>query len=81
MTALTLVKSISKKGFAGKHTAPLLSENGNLDLAILIDNASIERFADSLTTMTEMFFPDQLSSDIKIQSTGILKSDRYTFAT
>jgi fructan beta-fructosidase len=36
---------------------------------MIIDNASVELFADNgLTVMTDIFFPNALFSDIKIQS-------------
>lgn len=58
-----------EKGFGKKHTAPRLSQSQNLDLTLVIDNASVELFADGgLTVMTEIFFPDKNYSDIKIQS-------------
>lgn len=58
-----------EKGFAGKHTAPRLSNKENVDLTLIIDNASVELFADNgLTVMTSIFFPNALFSDITIQS-------------
>lgn len=58
-----------EKGFAAKHTAPRLSKNENFNLTLIIDNASIELFADEgLSVMTEIFFPNQLYSEIEIQS-------------
>ena len=58
-----------EKGFAAKHTAPRLSKNENMNMTIIIDNASIELFADDgLSVMTEIFFPSQLFSNIKIKS-------------
>ena len=62
------------KGFAGKHTAPRFSGKENFDLTLIIDNASVELFADSgLSVMTEIFFPDKIYSDIHIQSENGLK--------
>ncbi len=58
-----------EKGFAKRHTAPRLTSNENVDLTLIIDNASVELFADNgVTVMTEIFFPNALFSDIKIQS-------------
>ncbi|HTM93007.1 MAG TPA: glycoside hydrolase family 32 protein [Flavisolibacter sp.] len=58
-----------EKGFGKKHTAPRLARSQNFDLTLVIDNASVELFADNgLTVMTEIFFPDKNFSDIKIQS-------------
>jgi fructan beta-fructosidase len=53
-------KTNFEKGFAGKHVAPRLSANENLDLILIIDNASVELFGDDgLSVMTEIFFPQQ----------------------
>ncbi|MGZ8540992.1 MAG: glycoside hydrolase family 32 protein [Chitinophagaceae bacterium] len=58
-----------EKGFAAIHTAPRLSGKENIDLVLVIDNASIELFADNgLTVMTEIFFPDRPFSKITVQS-------------
>jgi fructan beta-fructosidase len=58
-----------EKGFGKKHTAPRIARSQNFDLTLVIDNASVELFADNgLTVMTEIFFPDKIFSDIKIQS-------------
>ncbi len=58
-----------EKGFAGRHTAPRLSEKQNLELTIILDNASIEIFADDgLTIMTAIFFPNEILSDIQLES-------------
>lgn len=58
-----------EKGFAKRHTAPRFSNNENMDLTLVVDNASIELFADNgLTVMTEIFFPNQLLSNIQVSS-------------
>ena len=58
-----------EKGFAAKHTAPRFSDKSNVDLTMVIDNASIELFADDgLSVMTEVFFPSEIYSDINLQS-------------
>ncbi|MCW3108522.1 MAG: glycoside hydrolase family 32 protein [Segetibacter sp.] len=58
-----------EKGFAKRHTAPRFSDNENIDLTLIVDNASMELFADNgLTVMTEIFFPNQLLSNIQINS-------------
>jgi fructan beta-fructosidase len=63
-----------EKGFAAKHIAPRLSKNEKFDLTLIIDNASIELFADEgLSVMTEIFFSNQLNSEIEIQSDHNLK--------
>jgi fructan beta-fructosidase len=63
-----------EKGFAAKHTAPRLSTSQKMNMTLIIDDASVELFADDgLSVMTEIFFPDKPFSKIKIQSTGNFK--------
>jgi fructan beta-fructosidase len=58
-----------QKDFAGIHTAPRFAQNQSIDLTLIIDNASVELFADDgLTVMTSIFFPDENYTDIKIDS-------------
>jgi fructan beta-fructosidase len=58
-----------EKGFGRKHIAPRIATKENVDITLIIDNASIELFADNgLTTMTEIFFPTTPFTDIQIQS-------------
>lgn len=58
-----------EKGFAAKHIAPRLNTKETVDISLLIDNASVELFADDgLTVMTQIFFPDENFSDITIES-------------
>lgn len=58
-----------EKGFAAKHTAPRLVATPKFNLIVVIDNASVELFADDgLTVMTEIFFPDSNFSDVIIES-------------
>ena len=46
--------------FAGVHYAPRLSQNKTITMHMLIDNASVELFADDgETVMTEIFFPNE----------------------
>jgi fructan beta-fructosidase len=58
-----------EKGFGEKHTAPRFTQAQNFDLTLIIDDASVELFADNgLTVMTEIFFPDENYAIIQIQS-------------
>jgi len=46
--------------FAGIHYAPRIAQSNNSRITLIMDNTSVELFADQgLTTMTELFFPDQ----------------------
>jgi fructan beta-fructosidase len=51
-------KTDFQKDFAARHAAPRLTENTNMNLSIIVDESSIELFADDgLTVMTSIFFP------------------------
>lgn len=70
-----------EKGFAKRHTAPRLLNKENLDLTLVVDNASIELFADNGTAvMTAIFFPNRIYSNIKIESPDhlVIKSLQLT---
>jgi fructan beta-fructosidase len=57
------------KGFAAKHFAPRLSNVKQINLSLVIDESSVELFADDgLTVMTEIFFPSKPFNHIGIQS-------------
>jgi fructan beta-fructosidase len=63
-----------EKDFAGKHNAPRIASKENVDVTLIVDNASIELFADNgLTVMTEIFFPTTPFTDIQIQSPAKFK--------
>ena len=73
-------KVFFEKGFAGRHTAPRFSSKDGMDMTLIIDNASVELFADDgLSVMTEIFFPNTPFSNITIQSPNKfnLKSLQY----
>ncbi|TGD82573.1 glycoside hydrolase family 32 protein [Hymenobacter wooponensis] len=59
--------------FSGRHTGPRLATSPAADLTLLFDATSVELFADGgLTTMTEIFFPKQPFTQLKLRSgTGI----------
>jgi fructan beta-fructosidase len=64
-------------GFAARHTAPRLLGTHNLDLTLIIDNASVELFADGgLTVMTSIFFPNKPFNGLRLQAPG-----RFTIAS
>ncbi len=70
-----------EKGFAAKHTAPRFSDKNNVGLTLIIDNASIELFADNgLTVMTEIFFPNEIYSQVQLKSTPgfVVKSLQFS---
>ena len=46
-------------GFAAIHYAPRIAQSKDAKITLVLDNSSLELFADGgLTTMTELFFPD-----------------------
>ena len=58
-----------EKGFAAKHTAPRFLSKSNMDMTLIIDQSSIELFADNgLTVMTQIFFPNTPYNRITLQS-------------
>jgi fructan beta-fructosidase len=62
-----------EQGFAAKHVAPRLAAGDKTDLTLLLDNASVELFADNgVTVMTDIFFPNEPYTKIQIQSDGLL---------
>jgi fructan beta-fructosidase len=70
-----------EKDFGKKHTAPRFSKSPNFDLTLIIDDASVELFADNgLTVMTEIFFPDENYSDIRIQTKEKLNIKKMEFS-
>ena len=74
-------KTDFEKGFAKRHTAPRVLNKESLDLTLIVDNASVELFADNGTAvMTEIYFPNQLLSNIQIRSSDnfIIKSLKLT---
>jgi fructan beta-fructosidase len=63
-----------EKGFAKKHIAPRFSSIEKMNMTLIIDNASLELFADNgLSVMTEIFFPNTPYSNISIQSANDFK--------
>ena len=69
-----------EKGFGAIATAPRIAQWDSTDLELVIDNASVELFADGgLTTMTAIFFPNQLFSNIGIASAQGFKIDNLAF--
>ena len=73
-------KTDFEKGFAARHTAPRISTNDKLQLTLIIDNASVEMFADNgLLAMTAIFFPNENYSKIHLRSNEplIIKTLQY----
>jgi fructan beta-fructosidase len=70
-----------EKGFAKRHTAPRFFSKVGMEMTLIIDNASVELFADNgLSVMTEIFFPNSLLSNININSPSDFKIKSLTFS-
>ena len=65
-----------EKGFGARALAPRISQAGEMDLELVIDNASVELFADGgLTVMTGIFFPSRPYTEISLTSSSEMKWD------
>lgn len=59
-----------QRDFAAKHSAPRFAASNKINLSLIIDNSSVELFADDgLTVMTEIFFPGKPYNRIRIDAT------------
>ncbi|SHK28130.1 glycoside hydrolase family 32 protein [Hymenobacter psychrotolerans] len=66
--------------FAGRHPGPRVATGPAADLTLLFDAASVEVFADGgLTTMTELCFPTQPYTTLKLKSSSGLSVDALTY--
>jgi fructan beta-fructosidase len=62
-------KTSFEKGFASRTVAPRVAVTDSADIALVIDVASVELFADKgATVMTGIFFPDEDYNQIRIES-------------
>ena len=58
-----------EKGFAARHTAPRFVNSAKMNLTLVMDASSVELFADGgLSSMTEIFFPNEPYNQIRLQS-------------
>lgn len=74
-------KTDFEAGFAQKHWAPRVSARSKISLRIIADKASVEVFADDgLTVMTDIFFPDQPYSHIRLNTAKKSKVARIRYA-
>lgn len=68
--------------FPAKHIAPRLSTSSKMELTLVLDDASVELFADGgLTTMTDIFFPNSAMKDVRLQSPGNYTIKKIEYAT
>ena len=65
-------KTNFKDNFSRKATAPRFATNNTISLSLVLDNSSVELFADNgLTVMTSLFFPNEPYN--KVESSGVKK--------
>ena len=63
-----------QRGFAGRHTAPRLAAKEAMDMTLIIDDASVELFADGgLSVMTSIFFPNTPYNHLSLQAADNFK--------
>ena len=73
-------KTNFEKDFASKSIAPRVSTAENMNMILVIDDASVEMFADNgLSVMTAIFFPNENYSMINIGSSTDFKIKELTF--
>lgn len=66
--------------FAGRHTAPRLATGTAADLTLYFDASSVEVFADrGLTVMSELFFPTEPFSELKLTAAPSLTWQELTY--
>ncbi|MCC3159152.1 glycoside hydrolase family 32 protein [Hymenobacter sp. 15J16-1T3B] len=69
------------KDFAGRHPAPRRTTAPAADLTLLFDASSVEVFADGgLTTLTELFFPSEPYTTLKLRSSAGLVISEFDYA-
>jgi fructan beta-fructosidase len=69
-----------EKGFASRKVAPRFSQTDRTDLTLIIDDASVELFADGgLSVMTAIFFPDTPFTSWSIESPQKFKISTLRF--
>ncbi len=69
-----------QKNFAGRHTAPRLTDDINMNISLIFDASSVELFADDgLTVMTAVFFPRKAYNQFHMQTDGnaLIKKMEY----
>jgi len=62
------------KEFAGVYTAPRFSDNKRIKLTLVVDQTSVELFADDgATVMTCIFFPRSTLNQISVRTSGYIR--------
>ena len=73
-------KSNFNNEFAGKYFAPRITKNKDMKLSLIIDESSIEVFADNgLSVMTSVFFPEKKYDKIELSAPGKVLFSNVTY--
>jgi fructan beta-fructosidase len=69
-----------EKSFAGKVVAPRISDKKGIDITLVMDEASIELFADKgLSVLTNVFFPGKGFNKTEMQSEHLLRLQKMEY--
>ena len=69
-----------EKGFGARSRAPRIAEDAAVDIDLIIDDASVELFADGgLSVMTAIFFPHKPYAEVSIKADGIFHLNSLVF--
>ncbi|MGN6196756.1 MAG: glycoside hydrolase family 32 protein [Ginsengibacter sp.] len=75
-------RSDFNKEFAEKYFAPRIAQNSGMRLSIIVDESSIELFADGgLSVMTSVFFPERPYDKIEISAPGEVLFNNITYTS
>ncbi|MBA4167380.1 MAG: GH32 C-terminal domain-containing protein, partial [Chitinophagaceae bacterium] len=67
--------------FAAKHFAPRIAGGNGMNMSIILDESSVELFADDgLSVMTEIFFPGHPYNHIQIKTTRPVPFKKLEYA-
>jgi fructan beta-fructosidase len=71
-----------QKDFAGRHTAPRLTDDAGMNISLVLDASSLELFADDgLTVMTSVVFPNKPFNQIQMKSSEEVIIKKLTFSS
>ncbi|GAB3732832.1 glycoside hydrolase family 32 protein [Hymenobacter agri] len=66
--------------FSGRHVTPRLATAPESDITLYVDATSVELFADGgLSVASELFFPSQPFTTIKLESSAAMTAQRLTY--
>ncbi len=69
-----------QKDFSERHTAPRFAKNEKMNLSLIMDESSIELFADDgLSVMTEIFFPDKSFNNMTMHTSDKVLTGKWSY--